>query len=82
MKWVDIFHPETGGAARVAASAVPHHLERGWQVAGTDEDTQPPSRSSPKADWVEFAASHGIPREQAEQHTKDELIDQFTEPEE
>lgn len=81
MQWVEIHHPATGGTALVAASAVPHHLARGWQVAGMGEDTQPPARSASKAEWVEFAASHGIPREQAEQRTKDELIDQFTEEE-
>lgn len=81
MEWVRISHPDLDQEATVAASAVPHLAESGWEVSGAP-DSEPPARSAPKAEWVEFAASHGIPQEQAEQHTKDELIDQFTEPEE
>jgi hypothetical protein len=45
-------------------------------------DPARPPQSAPKADWVEWAASHGMDRDQAEDLTKAELIelaDQLTE---
>lgn len=40
---VRIHHPETGGSAVVAASALPYHRERGWQVVGEEGEVAPPS---------------------------------------
>lgn len=30
MRFVEMFHPESGGIATVPQSAVPHHLTLGW----------------------------------------------------
>lgn len=47
---VRIHHPETGGTAVVAASALPYHRERGWQVVGEEE-----------AEAVSLAEATGLP---------------------
>lgn len=48
---VRIHHPETGGTAVVAASALPYHRERGWQVVGEESE----------AEAVSLAEATGLP---------------------
>lgn len=36
-----------------------------------------PARSAPKGDWVEYAVDHGMPQDEAEAKTKDDLITDF-----
>lgn len=38
------------------------------------DDTGPPPKSALKSDWVDHAVYHGVPREEAETMTKDELV--------
>lgn len=49
---------------------------RFWAVV-TEPASGGPNRSATKADWVEWAVRHGMPAEEAEAATKDDLIHQF-----
>lgn len=58
------------------------HLERlaadrtdGWRKVPGDEQATRPAQSAPKADWVAYAITRGISREEAEAMTKAELIE-------
>ena len=39
VQWVRIFHPETGGEATVALSALKHHIKNGWVRVEDDDGT-------------------------------------------
>jgi hypothetical protein len=41
------------------------------------EEVDVPTHSAAKAEWVDFAVSQGLDREEAEGYTKQELIDEF-----
>ena len=50
MTWLTVAHPRTRGRARIAASALPHHLRAGWTVAaGPEPAPAPTSETTPKA---------------------------------
>jgi hypothetical protein len=40
------------------------------------EDTKPPARSASKAEWVAYAVASGTDQDDAEQLTKEQLIEQ------
>jgi hypothetical protein len=43
------------------------------RVADEDAD-RPPPQNAPKADWVDYAASHGMARDEAEATSKEQLV--------
>ncbi len=53
--------------------SVPGYRERGWDVAGTD--TEPPSKSDSKSDWLDYAKTQGY--DESEGFTKDELRERY-----
>lgn len=56
--------------------------EHAARLGGTEVGAPDPNRPSPsakKADWVEYAETKGMPAEDAEAHTRAELIEQFGE---
>ena len=69
------FNPDMSKADASGAGDVP--------VSATEQAmadaAEPPAKSASKGDWVDFAVSQGMPQERAEDMTKDELIDEYTE---
>lgn len=52
---------------------------RGGASTGREsEEDAPPPQNAPKADWVDYAASHGIAREEAEATSKEQLVGRFS----
>jgi hypothetical protein len=47
--------------------------------AEESEESDAPKKSDSKADWVEYAVSKGLDRDEAEEFTKQELIDEYGE---
>lgn len=65
----EITHPEFG------TQSVPAKTVAAWQEVGwADSTAEPPARSAEKAEWVEFAVTQGMARDDAKKKTKDQLI--------
>jgi len=63
--------------AAKAPEPVPEPASEEAPAEDEDEYVDVPSKGDSKADWVEFAASQGMDRDEAEGLTKQDLIDQF-----
>lgn len=62
---------DTGLVVKVGAqSPVP-------DASGGDGAPEKPKQVAPKADWVDYAVSEGLDRDEAEAMTKAELIEQY-----
>lgn len=48
-----------------------------YTVAGVTEAPEPPNQSDNKAAWIDHAISQGLSRDEAEDLTKAELIEEF-----
>lgn len=62
-------HPTSEQIIDVHDAAVDRYVSQGWREASEGA----PSASASKADWLTFAVSQGLPAEEAEAMTKDEL---------
>lgn len=67
----DMAKADTSGAGDVPVSA----QEAAAEDSG--DDTEPPAKSAPKGEWVEYAVDQGMPQDEAEAKTKDQLIENF-----
>ncbi|MEV2249401.1 hypothetical protein AB0I94_02390 [Streptomyces sp. NPDC050147] len=47
-------------------------------VPATDVNPDPPGKSASKATWVEYAVAQGMPREDAESATRDQLAERYS----
>ena len=47
------------------------------EESAEDTEDQRPAKNAVKAEWVDFAVAHGMERAEAEDMTKDALIEQF-----
>jgi folate-binding Fe-S cluster repair protein YgfZ len=64
----DMSQADTSGAGDVPVSA---------QEQAMAASSEPPAKSASKGDWVEYAVSQGMPQDEAEGKTKDELVAQY-----
>jgi hypothetical protein len=46
--------------------------------AGESDEDAPPPQNAPKADWVDYAEKRGMPREEAEATSKEQLVGRFS----
>ena len=62
-------HPASTQTIEVADAAAERYLSQGWRKASTDA----PKASASKADWLAYALAQGLPGDEAEAMTRDEL---------
>lgn len=62
-------HPDSPQTLDVSEAAVDRYLSQGWRKASTDA----PKASATKADWLAYATDQGLPADEAEAMTRDEL---------
>lgn len=62
-------HPDSPQTLDVSEAAVDRYLSQGWRKASTDA----PKASATKAEWLAYAADQGLPADEAEAMTRDEL---------
>lgn len=68
---------EGGRAETNDPRVVAYCRNAGYRIG--DESAERPARSASKREWVDYAASQGTPREEAEESTRDELAERFGE---
>lgn len=57
--------------------SVDAYRRRGWTVKDEPETSEAPATSDVKAEWVDYAVSQGIERDEAQSSTKAELIERL-----
>lgn len=70
MKTITLTHPDSENEIEVNADHADLYVSQGWREVTPGA----PTKSSTKAEWVEFAVAQGMSAEDAEAATKDELI--------
>lgn len=63
--------------APVKSEPEPEPESEADEAEDAGDEVETPAHSDLKADWVDFAVSQGLDREEAEGYTKQELIDEF-----
>ena len=62
-------HPDSEQTLDVSEAAAERYLTQGWRPATADA----PRASATKADWLAYAEAQGLPADEAEAMTRDEL---------
>lgn len=62
-------HPASTQTLDVSENVAERYLTQGWRPASTDA----PKASASKADWLAYALAQGLPGDEAEAMTRDEL---------
>ena len=66
-------------AAHLAAAEVEQaKTEEPVSDTGSDAEPKLPNKSASKPEWVAYAVAKGVPADEAEAQTRDELIARFT----
>lgn len=72
VKFVELKHPN-GSVTRQPETTARALKKRGW----VDVHETPPAKSAPKQEWVDHAVAKGADPAEAEEATKDDLIDAY-----
>ena len=62
-------HPASAQTLDVSENVAERYLSQGWRKASTDA----PKASATKAEWLAYADAQGLPADEAEAMTRDEL---------
>lgn len=65
-------------APGIGAPPVVENPDGDGLVAATEVRQEPPAKSASKATWVDYATAQGMPREDAEAATRDELAERYS----
>jgi hypothetical protein len=68
-----MFPPRSSVAVTVSDARAERLLASGWTTGGADV----PTKSASKAEWVDYAVSQGMSRDDAESSTKADLVEQY-----